>query len=586
MQAKAKESEGEKFKLLKNIKFLKDLSTMDLQRLTNCMVPRQFQKDEVVVTKGEDGDAFYILQSGSMKVCDISVGTSKYEDVTLNPGNYFGERALITSEPRAANVVGLEAGSCFVIDRITFEKVLGSFSQVIMKSQDKVKLEGLKVFKQANLKSQVLDRLAGAMVDKKFRAMEYIQRKGRDTEAALYLVREGTVSIDGNDINAGGYFGDDQLLADTSGASDASGLITADYTVRSETDSVCAVLTLKECRLFFDTAIAMEAPTKKIDDAYDFKHSIIMKRRSTIKNLFQEQNLMMDDLEKDKLLGEGQFGEVWLVKADVWGTGEEEMKEEFALKIQDLEAEGMKEMVKREMEVMDSLNHPFIVDLVKSHETEVESQMLMTMVEGGELWSVIHREQPDGNWISGIGEENAKFYALVVADTLAYMHHHNVIFRDLKPENILIDADGYPNIIDFGFAKVTEENTYTFCGTPNYVAPEIVLSAGHGAAVDHWALGVMIYEMICGENPFYYDGMDNGTLYETIAKEDPYPLQGDVSSAAKALIDGLLEKDPAHRLGSLAGRERDILTHEFFKGLNLTELKNKEFKAPWLPPVD
>ena len=127
------------------------------------------------------------------------------------------------------------------------------------------------------------------------------------------------------------------------------------------------------------------------------------------------------------------------------GIGEEEYFEEFALKVQDLENpehEGMVDTVKREMDVITALEHPFIVDMVSSYETEAESQMLMTMVEGGELWNVIHREEEDGNWISGIGEDHAKFYALVIADTLAYMHHKNIIFRDLKPENILIDADG------------------------------------------------------------------------------------------------------------------------------------------------
>lgn len=89
-------------------------------------------------------------------------------------------------------------------------------------------------------------------------------------------------------------------------------------------------------------------------------------------------------------------------------------------------------------------------------------------------------------WISGVPEDHARFYSLVIADTVAYMHHKHVIFRDLKPENILIDKDGYPNIIDFGFAKVVHHKTFTFCGTPQYVAPEIILSQGHSAGVDHW----------------------------------------------------------------------------------------------------
>eukprot|EP00980_Cylindrotheca_fusiformis_P026268 scaffold15643_cov104-Cylindrotheca_fusiformis.AAC.4 len=587
METKAKEKEGEKMKLLKGINFLKDFNPNDLQRLCDCMVPRHFEKDEVVIQKGEEGESFYILKQGMMVVKDISVGGTAYEDVTLSPGDYFGERALLTSEPRAANVVGMQSGTCFLIDRFTFEKVLGNFSQVIMRSQDRVKLEGVKTIKAANLDIDVLDKLADAIVDQEYDEGDIIQEKGKHAEAALYLVREGTVNIMGTDIFAGGYFGDEQLLSDANGMSDRSGYIMPDKTVTCATDVVCGMLTLKECRLLFDTkSLVVEAEKK--EDQYDFRSSNLMKRRSTIRESFKSNSVTMKDLKREDLLGEGEFGEVWLVKADVWGLGEEEYMEEFALKVQNLnnpDHEHMIDNVKREMDVISSLEHPFIVDLVSAQSTADESLMLMTIVKGGELWNVVHKEQDDGNWLSGISEADAKFYALILADTLAYMHHKNILFRDLKPENVLIDHDGYPNIIDFGFAKFCKDKTYTFCGTPNYVAPEIVLSVGHSVGVDHWALGVMIYEMIAGENPFYYDGVDNGTLFEIIAKEEPYPCEK-ASKEAQSIMNGLLEKDPTQRLGVLAGKERDILKHEWFAELELDLLRNKLVEAPWKPPID
>lgn len=140
MQTKAQETEGEKMKLLQKIAFLKDFAKPDLERLCNCMVLRKFKVNEVIVTKGEEGNSFYILKDGSVKITEIEAGGKKFDDVTLQHGGYFGERALITSEPRAANVIGKAEGSCFVIDRDTFEKVLGKFSKVILKSQDKVLL--------------------------------------------------------------------------------------------------------------------------------------------------------------------------------------------------------------------------------------------------------------------------------------------------------------------------------------------------------------------------------------------------------------------------------------------------------------
>lgn len=121
------------------------------------------------------------------------------------------------------------------------------------------------------------------------------------------------------------------------------------------------------------------------------------------------------------------------------------------------------------------------------------------------------------------------------------------------------------------------------CGTPNYLSPEVILNQGHGTATDHWSLGVMVYEMVAGENPFYYDDMPQMELFETIVKEKFYPLPDDVSDEAFYVIDGLLEKDPTYRLGSLAGKGKDIINKEWFKELDLCELRQKKFQAPFIP---
>jgi hypothetical protein len=263
--------------------------------------------------------------------------------------------------------------------------------------------------------------LAAAIKDEEFKKGDTIQEENKDTEAALYLIREGIVSCDCNNTYAGGYFGEEQLLSDAQDIADKEGCIRAVKTVVCETDVVCGVLRLRDCRVLFDTRTLNigEANTEK----YIFGNSVVLKRRSTIKESFKTNSLSVSDLHRDELLGEGQFGEVWIVKADVWGTGDDEDIEEFALKIQNLENpehEGIKETIKREIDVISSLEHPFIVDLVTHHETQSESLMLMTVVKGGELWNVVHKEQDDGSWLSGISENNAKFYSLVIADTRKY----------------------------------------------------------------------------------------------------------------------------------------------------------------------
>ena len=161
----------------------------------------------------------------------------------------------------------------------------------------------------------------------------------------------------------------------------------------------------------------------------------------------------LEDFEKHSILGEGQFGEVWLVSADFpgdFGT------QHFALKAQKKDDPTRGDSIvaiKREIDVLGLMDHPYIVNLVHHYEDPEHVYILMALVHGGELFDVIHTEQEDGTWTSGLPESDAKFYAMVIADTLDYIHRKQYVFRDLKPENVLIDKDGYPIICDFGFGK-------------------------------------------------------------------------------------------------------------------------------------
>ncbi len=137
LQKQSKILHAEKMGLLRSIDFLQDVDEIDLKRLGAAMVPKQFEPGDCIVKKGEDGDAFYVIKDGEVKVTDISVGSTKFDDVCLKSGDYFGERALVTKEPRAANVTASSKGTAFCIDQATFEKVLGKFARIIMKAQDR-----------------------------------------------------------------------------------------------------------------------------------------------------------------------------------------------------------------------------------------------------------------------------------------------------------------------------------------------------------------------------------------------------------------------------------------------------------------
>ena len=187
-------------------------------------------------------------------------------------------------------------------------------------------------------------------------------------------------------------------------------------------------------------------------------------------------------------------------------------------------------------------------------------------------------------------EENARFYGAQVALALGELHRKKIIYRDMKPENILLDVDGYVALADFGLAKIVDENqtTMTFCGTPEYIAPEIISGVGHNKQVDWWGLGVLLYEMMIGIPPFY--NKNQHALYQYISTKevifpDPKKYNIIISSEAKDIILKLLRKKPVDRLGAEKDVE-DVLNHPFFKRIDIEKLMRKEILPEYKPEVD
>jgi protein kinase A len=230
---------------------------------------------------------------------------------------------------------------------------------------------------------------------------------------------------------------------------------------------------------------------------------------------------------------------------------------------------------------MAQLKSPFLIRLVQTYQDQHFIYMLLGLVQGGELYSVLHTEAGDC-----IKEADAKFYAAGILEGLAYMHRRQIVYRDLKPENVMIAYGGYPVLIDLGFAKIVETKTYTLCGTPLYLAPEVILNQGHNMAADHWSLGTLIYEMIAGYTPFFSPGIDQITLYRFVVKGEFSFPRGVFSSKAQAIIRKILVGDPRKRLGSLAGGLGDLFSHPWFSTIDFAALRRKEIEAPFIPAIN
>lgn len=320
LQSKSKASTATKLKLLKSIDFFQHMEQADLQQCISVMTPYQFEVDEFVVRKGDPGESFYIVESGELLISDISVGETSYEDVTLGPGDFFGERALVKSEPRAGNVKGVKAGTLFSIDRETFERVCGDFVRLILKSQDKNRLKSLKVLQAANLDSYSIAELSRCLRDEIFSAGEYICYHGKETIPALYLVREGRVELKDKNgakrvVEEGGYFGEENILADAKTLVQENGNILSNCTATVLSHNcIVGILTLDDCRDVFDTkskALCNHGEDSQVGDSLGEEHNElrnIFEKRQSRRSLV-DNDVLRTSLIRESILGEGQFGE-------------------------------------------------------------------------------------------------------------------------------------------------------------------------------------------------------------------------------------------------------------------------------------
>eukprot|EP00913_Durusdinium_trenchii_P027397 g25700.t1 len=231
--------------------------------------------------------------------------------------------------------------------------------------------------------------------------------------------------------------------------------------------------------------------------------------------------------------------------------------------------------INNEKRLMAQISYPFIVNMMGYCKDEHFVYIVMESINGGELFTHLRRARK-------FSDEQSKFYALQTAAAFAHIHSKNIIHRDLKPENILLLSNGYSKLTDFGFAKIIEPGTrtYTLCGTPEYIAPEVLLNKGHGKPVDWWTLGILIYEMICGQPPFC-DEDPMGIYQKILAGKVYFPKYFDKN--AKALVKKLLVADLSKRFGNLKDGSADILKHKWFESYELAKLENFEVPAPYKP---
>lgn len=321
------------------------------------------------------------------------------------------------------------------------------------------------------------------------------------------------------------------------------------------------------------TAIQKVSNKLQILDESELSESVSLELEKEREYFFCKKKTL-EDFEFLKVLGKGTFGKVILCR-------EKSSSQLYAIKILKKTVIIAKDEVAHtltENRVLQNTRHPFLTQLKYSFQTDDRLCFVMEYVNGGELFFHLSKERM-------FSESRTRFYGAEIISALGYLHEHNIVYRDLKLENLLLDKDGHIKIADFGLCK--EEmyygaSTKTFCGTPEYLAPEVLEDNDYTRAVDWWGTGVVMYEMMCGRLPFY--NRDHEVLFELILMEE-IRFPQNLSPNAKSLLSGFLMKNPKLRLGGSEADIKEITVHPFFETIHWQDLLEKKIQPPFKPQV-
>ena len=285
------------------------------------------------------------------------------------------------------------------------------------------------------------------------------------------------------------------------------------------------------------------------------------------------------DFELLKVLGKGGYGKVFLARK----SGGRDAGQIFAMKVLKKASivRNAKDTAhtKAERSILEGIRHPFLVQLHYAFQTPGRLYLILEFLAGGELFMQLERE---GVFM----EEQTCFYLAEITLALSHLHSHGIMYRDLKPENVLLDSKGHVKLTDFGLSKEAVNNeavTHTFCGTIEYMAPEILLRCGHGRAVDWWSLGTLMYDMLSGGPPFSADNRKK-TIEKILHAKLTFPPF--LTNEARSLLRGLLRRNVAERLGAGPDDALEVQRHAFFRSLDWDQVLERRLEPPFCPALN
>lgn len=517
--------------------FLKNLDVGQVREMVDSMYQKDCIAGSFVIRENEAGAHLYVSAEGNFEILQ-NVKVLGH----MGAGKAFGELAILYNCKRTASIKAVVDSKVWVLDRKVFQQIMVRTG--LQRMEDNIKfLRSVPLLK--NLSREVLAKIADALEVEFYPAGVYILRQGTRGDT-FYIISSGSVKVtqrapgqmeetEIRTLERGNYFGEQALLKED-----------------CRTASVISLHPGVEC-LTLDT----ESFKHLIGDLSEIKEKTYNDDVRILENIKEKEYdyIGLNDLEVVATLGVGAFGRVELVQYI------KDQSLTFALKCmkkQHIVDSKQERHVFSERNIMISCNSPFIIRLFKTYKDAKYVYMLLEACLGGEVWTILRDR-------GCFDETTTRFITACVIEAFDYLHSRGIIYRDLKPENLLLDERGYVKLVDFGFSKNLgyTGKTWTFCGTPEYIAPETILNKGHDRAVDYWALGIFMHELLTGNPPFTAN--DPMSVYQLILKGiDMIDFtRHNVGRSAQSLIKKLCRELPAERLGYQKGGIQDLKKHRY-----------------------
>ncbi|KAM6207463.1 cGMP-dependent protein kinase 1-like [Sarcoramphus papa] len=591
--------------------FLRRLGEGCPEALAQSFAPVRHGPGDTVLAEGAEGTAMYIVAEGQ-----LSVSQRGRQLRTLGPGDVFGELAILYHCKRTATVRALGPVRLWAIDRQRYRAIATSNAK-----QRRAEILGClrTVHWLRDLSDSHLCKLLDAMEECTFPPGHVIIHEGDEGEN-FYIILKGEVRVsrrvDGQEklirvLGAGEHFGELSLLQNSrrTASCQAQGHVTCITMAKEDFLEISPLCPrqLSEPNTSETEAPAPEDPGRARTwvDSGGGQTAASQPRPSPVLGVPGVQlgdtgslgllwllqgwgspslrqppaPVRLEDLAavhyeegqrqgQRVVLGTGGFGRVELVRCRERLFALKRIRKDWVVRTQ------QQEHVRTERRVLAGSRSPFVVGFFGTFRDGQYVYLLLEFCQGGELWTKLRE-------MRCFEEPLAVFCCACVVEGLEYLHSRGIVYRDLKPENLMLDQRGYVKLVDFGFAKELGrgEKTYSFCGTPEYLAPEMLRHEGHDFAVDFWMLGVLAFELLVGRPPFH--SADPQQIYSRIL-DGVFSFPAFLGEAACSLISKLCRRRPGQRLGNTASGIRGIKKHRWFGALKWRKLSLRQLEAPTL----